>query len=380
MVGDGLDLGCPAGEDRRRGQPSGSLRPDRGRCAARDGGTAACGCTAGCCCTADRGRAAGRCGARSCGSRSCGSCTGRTRAGAGGARSCSCARAGRGTPAAACARGSPAAAAAEDAAELGEQGALDDEQRAGREDRGERLGVGAKLRAELVAGIAGLDVSASRPGDLGDALGRLGELEPNLVAGQLARLTRLGQGDAGPDEQGFDAGDGRIHRLGDLLVAHRVDFAEQQGRTLGLGKVADVGEQVAELLAVLDVLVGRHPVHMGMGVHGVLAVGGRLAKVVETAVPGDPIEPGLHRYRPLVGDHRVVGGHEDLLQNVLGVLGRAQHLAAEAEESRLVALDQRVEGVLVALAGQRDEVLVILEAEKGRAPGEKPASLCVCEC
>src|SRR6185437_12861844 len=111
-------------------------------------------------------------------------------------RSCSGsgARAGGRAAAAARARGSSAAAAAEDAAELGEQRALDDEQRAGREDRGERLGVGAKLRAELVAGIARLDVSASRAGDLGDSLRSLGELEPNLVAGQLARLTRLGQG------------------------------------------------------------------------------------------------------------------------------------------------------------------------------------------
>jgi hypothetical protein len=48
-------------------------------------------------------------------------------------------------------------------------------------------------------------------------------------------------------------------------------------------------------------------------------------------------------------------------------------------EAGLVALDQRVEGVLVALAGERDELLVVLEAEEGRAPGEEPATLCVCE-
>jgi hypothetical protein len=33
----------------------------------------------------------------------------------------------------------------------------------------------------------------------------------------------------------------------------------------------------------------------------------------------------------------------------------------------------------MALAGEGYEVLVVLEAEEGRAPGEKPASLCVCE-
>jgi len=36
--------------------------------------------------------------------------------------------------------------------------------------------------------------------------------------------------------------------------------------------------------------------------------------------------------------------------------------------------------VLVTLPGQRDELLIVLEAKEGRTPGEKPASLCVCEC
>jgi hypothetical protein len=116
-----------------------------------------------------------------------------------------------------------------------------------------------------------------------------------------------------------------------------------------------------------------------VGIHRVLAVGGRLTKVVEAAVAGDPVEPGPDRDRPLVRDHRVVGGDEDLLEDVLGVLGAAEHLAAEAEEPRLVALDQRVEGMLLALAGESDEVGIVLEAKEGRAPGEKPASLCVCE-
>ena len=118
----------------------------------------------------------------------------------------------------------------------------------------------------------------------------------------------------------------------------------------------------------------------GMRVHRVLAVGGGLAKVVEAAVAGDPVEPGPHSDLALVGDHRVVGGDEDLLEHVLGVLGRAQHLAAEAQQARLVALDERLEGVLVAAPGQGDEGGVVLELEERRAPGEKPASLCVCEC
>src|SRR5436190_1718387 len=150
------------------------------------------------------------------------------------------ARAGRGT----------AATAAEEAAELREQGPLQDQQRTGGEDRGKSLGIGAKLGAELAAGIAALDVAAGRPLDLLQSLCRLGELEPDLIAGELAGLARLGEGDPGADEKRLDARDGRVHRLGDLLVAHRVDLTEEQRRALGLGKIADVAEEAAELLAI----------------------------------------------------------------------------------------------------------------------------------
>ena len=53
-------------------------------------------------------------------------------------------------------------------------------------------------------------------------------------------------------EEALDAGDRRFHRGRDLLVGHRVHLAEKEGGALGLGKLVDVLEQVAELLAVLD--------------------------------------------------------------------------------------------------------------------------------
>jgi hypothetical protein len=222
-------------------------------------------------------------------------------------------------------------------------------------------------------------VPADGARDLGEPLGGLGELDPDLVAGQLTRLARLGQRDPGPDEQALHARDRGVHRLGDLLVAHRVDFAEKERRALRLGKVADVAEQAAELLPILDPLVGGHPVHVGVGVHRVLPVRGRLTKMIEAAVSGDPVEPGPDRDRSLVGDHCVVRRHEDLLEDVLRVLGAAEHLAAESEQPGLVALHQGVERVLMTPPRQGDELLVVLEPEERRSPGEQPASLGVCE-
>ena len=75
-----------------------------------------------------------------------------------------------------------------------------------------------------------------------------------------------------------------------------------------------------------------------------------LAQVVEAAVAGDPVEPGPRVDRPVVGEHRVVGGDEHLLEHVLGVLRRADQVPAEGQQARLVAVEEDLEGALVALA------------------------------
>ena len=156
----------------------------------------------------------------------------------------------------------------------------------------------------------------------------------------------------------------------DLLVGHRVDLAQEQRRALRLGKVRDVGEQAAELVAVLDALEGRGPVLVRVDVHRVDALGDGPAEVVEAAVARDPVEPRARVDVPRVGEHRLVGGDEDLLEHVLGVLARAEHVLAEGEQARLVAVDEDLEGARVAVADERDELLVALELENGRAAGQ----------
>ena len=79
---------------------------------------------------------------------------------------------------------------------------------------------------------------------------------------------------------------------------------------------------------------------------------------------------GPHVDLALVGQHRVERGGEDLLQHVLGVLARGQHVAAERQQPRLVARHQRLEGVVVPAPDQRDEPLVGLQAQQRRATVE----------
>ena len=73
--------------------------------------------------------------------------------------------------------------------------------------------------------------------------------------------------------------------------------------------------------------------------------------MVERAVARDAIEPRAHVDLALVGEDGVEGGGEDLLENVLGVLARGEHVAAEGEQARLVAAAERLEGGGLAFTG-----------------------------
>ena len=214
--------------------------------------------------------------------------------------------------------------------------------------------------------VALAQVAADRRGHAVEALGHLAELLAHLVAREVAGLGRLGQRDPRAHEQRLHAGDGRLHRLGDLVVAERVDLAQQQRRALRLGQPLHVLDEQAELLAAVD-LVGRRGAVLGqVDVHRVHPDGLDAAQVVQRAVARDAVQPRAHVERAFVGDHRVEGRGEDLLQNVLGVLARAQHVPAEGEQPCLVAADQRLVGRLVAAPGQGDETLVGLDPKQGR--------------
>ena len=92
--------------------------------------------------------------------------------------------------------------------------------------------------------------------------------------------------------------------------------------------------------------------------------------MVERAVARDPVQPRPHVDLALVGEHRVEGGGEHLLQDVLGVLARAEHVPAEGQQARLVARAEDLEGGVLAAAGERDQALVRLQAQQRRRPAQ----------
>nr|WP_228430995.1 hypothetical protein [Baekduia soli] len=260
---------------------------------------------------------------------------------------------------------------------LGQEELLEQHERSDGEHGGQGPVGLRELLLEGRAALAAANVAADRRADAAQALGPLAELLADLRAGQAARLGRLGQRHARPDQQRLDRRDRRLHRLGDLLVAQRVDLAQQERGALGLGQRLDVGDELAELLAVVDLVGGRRAVLGEVDVHGVHADRRLLAQVVQAAVARDAVQPRPHVDRAVVGEHRVEGGGEDLLQHVLGVLAGAEHVPAEREQAGLVAADERLVGRLVAAPGQGDQALVALQAQerRGTAQGAGPGVL-----
>ena len=330
-----LDLHRPGGDDRRRGEPRGRLR---GHCAHSSGDHAAGGGASG------HGARAGQSGSAHGRAATCGSTARRGPAG-----------------------GSSAAGRAE----LGEDELLDQHETADRIHGRQGPARVAQLPPEDLAALAGAKVAPHGRRGAGDALGHLAELEPHLLAGEQTRLGRLGQRHSRAYEKRLDARHRGVHRLEDLLVGESVDLAQEQRRALRLGQLPDVRHDLPELLARVDgVRRGGAPVALER-VHRVLPGVLRPAEVVEAAVARDAIEPGACVDRTLVRADRVEGGGEHLLQHVLGVLRGAEHVAAEGEQPRVVAVHERLEGAMVPASDQRDELLVTLKPQQRRPRGQR---------
>ena len=87
---------------------------------------------------------------------------------------------------------------------LGQEELLEQQQRPDREDGGKCLVGLAQLLLEGAAALAAAHVAADRRADAGQALGPLAQLAADLIAGQPARLGRLGERDPRADEQRLD--------------------------------------------------------------------------------------------------------------------------------------------------------------------------------
>ena len=196
------------------------------------------------------------------------------------------------------------------------------------------------------------------------------EVALDVAARRVARLARLDEPDPGADQQRLDGGDAHVERLGEVRVAQALELAHEQGGALLLGQALDVGDEAPEVVAALG--LGERVGHdRAADVEDVGRRGDRAAELVDAAVVGHAVEPGLQRDGPVVDAQGVVGAQEDVLEGVLGVGARArEHLADVGEEPLAVAVVDDAERLVVARPEERDELLVAAQLEQGRRQRE----------
>jgi hypothetical protein len=126
-------------------------------------------------------------------------------------------------------------------------------------------------------------------------------------------------------------------------------------------------EQLADILASLHLLGEAGDGHTFRKVGG-----GRLTAAAEhrdAPVAGDGEEPRLEVVHPPARCAELaVGGQKGLLDRVLGFFERPEQMPAEREQRASMAIEQNLEGDLVALAELLDEPLVARPGEEGPEP------------
>ena len=159
---------------------------------------------------------------------------------------------------------------------------------------------------------------------------------------------------------------GREPQVGrDLVLRAALDGDREQRLALALGQRGEPRQRALDHRPVLHDLrrtVAR--VARGEQLAQLLVVVARRPQRVQRRVVDDPVEPRPQRLHVVAAPQRRPRGHERLLQRVLRArLG--QVAAAVAHERPPVALDDRLEGPLVAGGGERGQALVALGPQEG---------------
>ncbi len=201
---------------------------------------------------------------------------------------------------------------------------------------------------------------------------QLGELLAHLLAGQLAGVAAGDQPGARPVHERLHAGRLAAEHGCDVHLGEAADLGQQQRRALLVGQLADVGQQLAQLRALLHLLGEARRGDLGV-VLGHLVAG---AQHGQAAVARDREQPRLEGDLAVAAALEVaVGRGEGVLDGVLGLLARAEHVAAEGQDPRAVALEGDLEGRVAAAPDLGDEPVVASEAQQ--APGSQRPPGCV---
>jgi hypothetical protein len=154
------------------------------------------------------------------------------------------------------------------------------------------------------------------------------QLLADVFAGGLACIPALDQPAAGAEHERLYVRHLTAEHIRHFGVGEVAGLGEEQRRALVLGQVKKVAEQLAQLGAALDLLGQALSPEVEVK-RGVFAARPQRR---QAAVAGDRVQPGLQRQAALPAPSEVAKRrHERVLHRVLRLLGRTDHVAAEAK-------------------------------------------------
>ena len=184
----------------------------------------------------------------------------------------------------------------------------------------------------------------------------------------VARASRLAASDVRAEHERLHLLPWTVEHGRDPRVVERTELGEQERRPLVLRQAGEVGEQLAQILAPPPTVAAR-PVGRGLRQLD-RDVRTSCAQQRQAAVAGDREQPRTQVDRLLAAHQTAKGRQERVLDGVLGLLARAEHVAAEAEDRGVVAVVERLERAFVAAADERDEPLVARESQEAGGPAQ----------
>jgi hypothetical protein len=223
------------------------------------------------------------------------------------------------------------------------------------------------LMIEIAAAPAKPQVA---PHERGKPTGGWRKLLTDLGAGCLACPAACDQGTASLEDIRLHCSRLTAEDLRDLSMGEAGRLDEQQRRSMLLRQLLDVSQHVANLdLSLSDVGEVR-------GRASVDVLGRFLPRVTEhgkAAVPGDGEEPRFEVEVPASHLKLPRGGEESVLDDILGVFDRSEHLARKAEDRARVPFVDRLESRLVSPLCRGDEA-VVAHQEEGVPGGLEPSN------
>ena len=150
-------------------------------------------------------------------------------------------------------------------------------------------------------------------------------------------------------------------RRGDLVVAAPVEGRAHHHLALEVGERGEARQRIAGGHSLLDELL--HARRSGDG-HQALGQLAARAQRGDRDVVDDPVQPGASVPYLSAAAEGTPGLEESLLEDVLGRRATRRHAPAVGKQLAAVPANERFEGALVPVAGERHQPLVGLRLEK----------------